>query len=164
MKSTSIVPFFWGCCISLFPSTEQLGPVTCELNPSLHSLFLPTCFCHHLPPPPLQPLILPFPLAGAAQFVGVTLYWGQRWRVLPANRKWGGSLFADQWQPYVFLWKIQPDNSRIRGGGGSFLKKTAIFYLKDVFIHLSGWIFHHLYCYSVRAPESNVWLCFFLLA
>lgn len=32
------------------PSTEQLGPVTCELTLPLHSLFLPTCFCHHRPP------------------------------------------------------------------------------------------------------------------
>lgn len=37
------------------PSTEQLGPVTCELTLPLHSLFLPTCFCHHRSPstPPI---------------------------------------------------------------------------------------------------------------
>lgn len=159
-ETTSIIPF-WGCCISLFPSTEQLDPVTCELTPSLHALFLPHLL---LSSPSLSTLTpsssLPFPSLERT-VAGVTLYKGQRWHVLPANRKCGGSLFADQWQPYVFLWKIQPDNSRIRGRGLCWKKNTALFGLIDLFIHLSGWIFHYLYCYSVRAPESEVSASFF---
>lgn len=133
-------PFFWGCCISLFPSTEQLGPVTCELTLSLHSLFLLllTCFCHHLPPPPPPPppSLTPHPPSLSP-----------RWSALLSESlciKGRGDVSC---QPIgsreevclqisgsrvcvyvcVFLWRIQPDNRRIRGRedkGGALLKKT----------------------------------------
>lgn len=64
---------------------------------------------------PAHPLLSPPSLDRT--IMGVTLYQGQGLLVLPANRKYGGSLFAAQRQPYVFLWKIQPDNGRIKRVG-----------------------------------------------
>lgn len=119
----------------------------------------PFCCRPHLHPPPTSaltspPLILsslpPFPLLERFFFlvVGVTLYEGQRGRVLSANRKSGGSLFADQWRPYVFLWKIQPDNRRIRGEGSLLQKNNLFFFFFQAFKYLSGLIFHYLFCSS----------------
>lgn len=119
IKTTSII-HFWGFCISLFPSTEQFGPVTCELTLPLHLLVLLLLLSSFsLTPTPL--LLLLFPLAEARTDLGVTLCWGQRWRVLPAIRKQGGSLLAAVCAPVknsIRQWKNKREGS-LMGGRGS---------------------------------------------
>lgn len=105
---------------------------------------------------PAHPLLSPPSLDRT--IMGVTLYQGQGLHVLPANRKYGGSLFAAQRQPYVFLWKIQPDNGRIKRAG-SLLELLLLWWM---YLHLSGWTFHRFCCYFVRAHDSKVAFLFCL--
>lgn len=165
MKTTSIIPFLRLLYFSLPINrtarschmwVNSLPPFT--LTPHL-LLSLPTSSSSSSSPTPAhtpQPPSLSRPLERTV--LEVTVCKGQRWHVLPANRKSGGSLFADQWQPFVFLWKIQPDNRRIRGRGVCWKKHsnfcTDKCFCRFVWLNFSSFV--SLLC------VFRILLCFFL--